>query len=50
MSQNLQNLANLADEDIDVDFYKKIRKFCEYIYNDGPEKAIETGEALSGSG
>ena len=49
MPKKLKSLASLSDEDIDVDFLKQTEAFCEYIYKKGPEKAIETGEKLSGS-
>ena len=49
MPKKLKSLATLSDEDIDVDFRKQTEAFCDYIYSQGPAKAIETGETLNGS-
>ena len=50
MNQQLQNLESLSDTDIDVGFLEQIASFCKYINTNGPVKAIETGETLTGSG
>ena len=50
MRQNLKKLAILSDKDIDKDFLQNVNVLCAYVYNNGPEKAIKTGETLNGSG
>ena len=50
MRQNLKKLARMSDKDIDKDFLQSMKLLCEYVYTKGPEKTIETGETLTGSG